>query len=358
MGQHSNDQKEYFRELDSIRFLAFLFIFIHHAHGISLPVISGIQRIGWVGVDIFLCLSAFLLTRLLCIELQVTGNIGLRKFYVRRILRIWPLYFAYLFFVLSISISFDIMGESHHRFITLATFTDNIATAVHGYNPLLATSHLWTISYEEQFYLLLPFCVLLLIKLDTTGKVILLGMLAAASVVARIWLMNVWEPHFQPAVWVLPVTHFESIAAGFLLAFYYKKVLGRFILFGILSILSFSILWLLPYSEDSYLHVFISYPIAAFFSFSLVALGVMCNSRQWVLLAVTRYLGRISYGLYVFHLFCLTAVYHFKPFGNYFYDTLIALIMCVLFATLSFELFEKRFLKLKRRYSVWVEKPA
>jgi peptidoglycan/LPS O-acetylase OafA/YrhL len=355
MGEHLNDRKKYFRELDSIRFLAFLFIFIHHTHRIELPVISGIQRVGWIGVDIFLCLSAFLLTRLLLIESQVTGKIALKKFYVRRILRIWPLYFAYLLLVLSITTVFDIMKESHHRFITLATFTDNIATAVHGYNPLPATSHLWTISYEEQFYLLLPFCVLLLIKLDTKGRVILLGIVTAMSVVARILFMNASEPHFQPAVWVLPITHFESITAGFLLAFFHEKVSGRLILFGMFSILSFSILLLLPFPENSYLHVFICYPVAAFFSFSVVALAVICNSKQSFFLAVMRYLGRISYGLYIFHLLCLTLVYHFKPFDNEFYNAFVALITCVILAALSFELFEKRFLKLKHRYSSLLE---
>jgi peptidoglycan/LPS O-acetylase OafA/YrhL len=350
-------RRPYFAELDSIRFLAFLLIFIHHTNNISLPIVSDIQRIGWLGVDIFLCLSAFLLTRLLFSELQFSGKINLGKFYIRRILRIWPLYFGYLFFILVITIALGIMQNDHFRFLTLATFTDNVATAVYGYNRLLGTSHLWTISYEEQFYLILPFGVLLMTRLNSKWQLILLGSLISFGLLVRLFFMTGNVEYSQPAVWVLPVTHFESIVAGVLLALYYDKLPGNASLLALLAILSFALLLILPLADTNYVNVLISYLSAAVFSFSLVTLAVISDAKRlpWWLVRSTRYLGRISYGLYVFHLLCLTFVYHFSPFHNPVFDNLLALIMCILVAVISFEVFEKRFLELKRRYSVHLD---
>jgi peptidoglycan/LPS O-acetylase OafA/YrhL len=341
---------EYFLELDSIRFLAFLLIFIHHTNDVSIPLVSDIQRIGWIGVDIFLCLSAFLLTRLLNLELKIHGKLSIGKFYVRRILRIWPLYFVYITFILAATNIFGTAEINYTRFATLATFTDNIATALYGFNPILATGHLWTISYEEQFYLLLPFFVLLAVRLETYwSRRLVLVIVISIGLMTRKLLMTS-NVSFQPAAWVLPITHFESVIAGILLAMNYRKLFGKKSLFVILSITSFIVLWLFPDPEIDDLHVLISYPIVAIFSFSLIALVVTQTPGQSLLLRVIRYLGKISYGLYVFHVLCLTLAYHFNPFRNIFFDSLIALIACILFAALSFEIFEKKFLKLKQRY--------
>lgn len=79
----------YFPELDSLRFLAFLAVFIHHAPFAGF--IEGwetLHRYGWIGVDVFLCLSAFLFAKLLFAEHTQKGGINVRYFYLRRLLRI------------------------------------------------------------------------------------------------------------------------------------------------------------------------------------------------------------------------------------------------------------------------------
>src|SRR5271157_1881088 len=100
-------QEPFYRpELDCLRFFAFLGVFVHHsipkepsffrAHG--LPVIlSNFSYAGAFGVDLFFCLSAYLITKLLLREKDLTGHLNVKAFYVRRILRIWPLYFAFVF---------------------------------------------------------------------------------------------------------------------------------------------------------------------------------------------------------------------------------------------------------------------
>ena len=99
------------------------------------------------------------------------------------------------------------------RAVSLFTFTDNILTAYSGYNPIHLTAHLWTISYEEQFYLVIPVLLLFLFRSSRARVVTCLLASAAVLVVVRAVLIHLLRtPH--PAIWVLPVTHFESIILG------------------------------------------------------------------------------------------------------------------------------------------------
>src|SRR5689334_13759146 len=89
--------KFYIPELDGLRFIAFLLVFLNHAPFIINNSLSrSIHEYGWMGVDLFLCLSAYLITRLLAMEYQISGKIHAQFFYLRRILKIWPLYFLFI----------------------------------------------------------------------------------------------------------------------------------------------------------------------------------------------------------------------------------------------------------------------
>jgi peptidoglycan/LPS O-acetylase OafA/YrhL len=339
----------YIPQLDSVRFLAFILIFIHHTNVAGVAAMSGLQKMGWVGVDIFLCLSAFLLTRLLLIEIQTRNQISLFKFYMRRMLRIWPLYFAYLIFIITISFFVFKPEQNLFRFVTLATFTDNIATAIHGYNPHTATGHLWTISYEEQFYLVLPFIIMFASRLKkATSKAILISIIAT-GLLSRFLFIHAQASH--PAIWVLPVTHFESVIAGTLMAYYYNRLkdIPTILLLAIFAVSLCGII-MTPHVSTSNILFFISYTSAGLFSFSVVTLAI--NSElKWLqkllFLKPICYLGKISYGLYIFHLLALLVVYHIRPTDNYYINNLLGLVFCIVSAMMSYEIFEKRFLKLK-----------
>jgi peptidoglycan/LPS O-acetylase OafA/YrhL len=341
----------YIPQLDSIRFLAFILIFIHHTNVAGVVAMSGLQKIGWVGVDIFLCLSAFLLTRLLLIELQTHKEISFFQFYMRRILRIWPLYFAYLVFVIIISLFIFKTEQDLFRFVTLATFTDNIATAIHGYNPHEATGHLWTISYEEQFYLVLPFAVIFVSRLNNTTRKVILVSIIATGVLSKFVFIYAHASH--PAIWVLPVTHFESVIAGIMMAYYYNRLKDiPSVLLVLIFTASLCGIIMAPHVSMSNILFLISYTSAGLLSFSVVTFAINSQFKtlqKLLLLKPICYLGKISYGLYVFHLLSLLVVYHIKPTDNYYIDNLLGLVLCIISAIVSYEIFEKFFLKLKNR---------
>ncbi|HOO67414.1 MAG TPA: acyltransferase [Bacteroidales bacterium] len=157
--KNTSEQIFYYPELDGLRFLAFFLVFVHHQNLFrNVPYLSTLKEFGWVGVDLFFALSAFLFTRLLVAEYNKTQSISFKKFYLRRIFRIWPIYFIFIGFALACFVVLrngELTRDINIRLIGLLAFSDNIFTAVKGYIPLPWANHLWTIAYEEQFYLFL-----------------------------------------------------------------------------------------------------------------------------------------------------------------------------------------------------------
>ena len=160
-------------ELDGLRFYAFLGVFVFHALPVDTPFFSGLHlplpwlwkaviQSGAAGVDLFFALSAYLITSLLLRERLVTGGISLRLFYIRRILRIWPLYFLVLALGASVAHASRL---SHLWYYTQSlpwyyiagyiTFLSNWIYAAFG-GPQSICAPLWTVSIEEQFYLVWP----------------------------------------------------------------------------------------------------------------------------------------------------------------------------------------------------------
>ena len=110
---------------------------------------------GASGVDLFFTLSAFLITALLLRERQQTGGISLRLFYIRRILRIWPLYFLVL--AVAVVLAHTVPGQSlpWYYVVGYLLFVGNWINVAFGH-PLSVCGPLWTVSIEEQFYLVWP----------------------------------------------------------------------------------------------------------------------------------------------------------------------------------------------------------
>ena len=340
-----NPSRYYFPSLDLLRLFAFVLIFFHH---LTLPesfISMFAAKVGWVGVDIFFCLSAFLLGRLLLQEKIENGKISLPGYFMRRILRIWPLYFTYLTFAVGIHLVFNENEINWARLGGLITFTDNLFAAFAGYNPMMFTAHLWTISFEEQFYVVLPFAIMLLSRLTRLQQLtMILGMWLIVMAV-RLLMIRYQAPH--PAIYTLPFSHSDPMFAGLLVAFSEK---GK----SSLAHLAFAALLLmvplfLAYTTITGYHLMIIYPSVAAGSALLVRFCVYTkmeiNSKNLFV-----YLGRISFGLYVFHIAIMNITAFLMDYRLPLLQALAGFAGTVACAHVSYWVLEKRFLELKRKF--------
>jgi len=359
----------YYPYLDGLRFVAFLAVFIHHSPVLApSPFWRTLHQYGWMGVDLFLCLSAFLFTKLLFMEYQTLDNIQIKEFYIRRILRIWPLYYFFTSIMLIVSLE-RLGGWSPilaQRTIGIATFTDNILSAIHSkYTPLFASAHLWTISYEEQFYAVIPLFLRKLFKMAWSTKVFVIAALFFVGSLMRVSLIYFNIPH--PAIWVLPFTHFESILGGIIVGLglfdeYFNKIPSWPLFFG--GIISFILVSQLP---DVYIidwELMLTYPLVGV-GMSTV-LYSFTKKQDWAVKRALQnkfiaYLGKISYGLYVYHLLglskwnILTFGLHFSPKPLLVFCS--GLIITIVTSIISYELLEKPFLRLKKRFTTIQTRP-
>src|SRR5687767_14837721 len=217
----------YHPELDALRFVAFLAVFMHHAlprdarvyleKGFS-PVATEwlltAKEAGAFGLDLFFALSAYLITELLLREHAKRGTFSVSAFYVRRALRIWPLYFVFLaltVFVIPTIIPAERFGPIY--IVSFALFVGNWVCATNGL-PFSVASPLWSISVEEQFYIGWP----LLLKFFGINRLkqLAIAMLLVAIAV-RVGLSAYGVQH--PGVWCNTFARLDPIALGALLAF-------------------------------------------------------------------------------------------------------------------------------------------
>ncbi len=361
------EKRFYFPELDGLRFLAFFLVFIHHHPFFGTqPFLTYFKAYGWIGVDLFFVLSAFLFSKLLVREHTETNKISFRKFYVRRFFRIWPIYFLFVFVIILylLFITRGLAGNETLRIIGLLTFTDNIMTTIQGYNTLPFSQHLWTISYEEQFYLFIPFIILSLLKMNKRRKIILLIAVIAVFNLIRFQFIATGNAH--PAVWVLPFTHFEAIICGIVIGFGgYDFLLKIFrpLVISALGIIFFLGLAFLPSIVENSYWLAVNYTFVGL-STSLFLFGTYKSKtlKNFFSKQPLVYLGKRSYGLYLYHIAAIELTAYLLNKAGYFANNqlisfIFALIITIIISIVSYRFIEKPFLKLKKRYEVIESRP-
>lgn len=346
-------EKLYFPALDGLRFFAFLLVFVHHLPRSTEPILALLHDQGWVGVHVFLFLSAYLLTAILRAEQNANGTISIRNFYIRRGLRIWPLYFMFCVgaFVLQ-NFRQPQLSTDWFRFGGLMVFLDNIISGLRGYNPIPYTAHLWTISLEEQFYLVLP---LLLVGLLATPARLLRGLFACwvLFIGVRIFAVLFQAPH--PMIWT-SVFSADSLLLGTALGAMRpsppSKVFVRItiVILGTVALFSGA---LLPPIDKVGTHQVIVYALIAVGAAALTTAALHEPLLGFLKVRPLRYLGKISYGLYVFHFVGIaigSKVATLIGSASWWVGALTAFVATTFLSVLSYELFERQFLKLKQRF--------
>jgi peptidoglycan/LPS O-acetylase OafA/YrhL len=361
-----NTERDYIPALDGLRFVAFLLVFCHHQELFArIPGLSFLYTRGWIGVDLFFALSAYLLTHLLSTEFRKTNTISIKKFYLRRILRIWPLYFSFI--GLSVAIYFfyrhSFSSEILLRIAGLFTLTDNVLSATEGYNPLPFAKHLWTIAYEEQFYIFIPLVVLWLMRSRTGFGIFLLVLVFILFNGIRLWFIHEEIPH--PAIWVLPVTHFESIVLGVVLGAGGMDFVARKIspaMAPVIAVIAFILICIAaPLDEIDY-HLVLTYPCVGVFT-SMIVYASLKNDglNRFLATRAMVFFGKRSYGLYVFHLLGSGAanlgVGHVDGVPSALASFIYALAFTITAAIFSYEYLETPFLRWKRKFEIISSRP-
>ncbi|MFD2933870.1 acyltransferase family protein [Spirosoma flavum] len=368
------------QQLDGIRFIAVgMVLFDHWMVGrIELPL-------GALGVTIFFVLSGFLITRILLsskdkLSNQPNGGIGkyLKTFYIRRTLRIFPIYYLTLF------ILYLVNEPPVRRTIGwLALYATNLYMARHV-SWMGTVDHLWSLAVEEQVYLFFP---LLLFFVPRRWVPLTAGLMIIGSVALRYVLYQARMPWFIGYV-TMPAC-LDSFGLGAIMAFWWLYERERFgnvfsrtrwlwisiALFIIVTTLT-KVLPAIPDSRGWAGHHNIMSDVwerlaASFIGFFLIGRAVIGfkGPMKWILEnPVSQYMGRISYGLYLFHNFVFNVFHtqptHFTvrawrrlsemmPFLNssYFFQFSFYLALTVALATISWFLIEKPVNNLKDRFS-------
>ena len=376
--------KIYFPSLNGLRFIAAFVVIIHHLEQIKLffglPSLfyewHFIKIVGELGVTLFFTLSGFLITYLLLAEKERFGTIDVKKFYVRRVLRIWPLY--YLIIILGLFVlphieffNIPLYTEGVHKnfaskvFFYLILFP-NIVANYAAYMPFIAQS--WSIGIEEQFYLVWPWMV----KFSKNYLNVLLGIVIGLLLITN--GLSFFADHSvdisKDSAGLKAVTYayrffamlrigcmaIGGIGAYFLYTFNMKVLRPIFSVYT--QLITFVVLLQLMFFGIEI--PFINHEFYSIF-FIIIILNFAANPDCVANMEnkVMDYLGKISYSIYMWHgiaiIFGLHAARAINPklddfFSNAVYY-LVTFALTLAFSAASYEWFEMQFLKFKHLFA-------
>jgi peptidoglycan/LPS O-acetylase OafA/YrhL len=345
--------------LTSIRFILALFVMLYHipqfSNNRSFPFFNdwALFHRGSEAVWMFFSLSGFLILKQLYVEKKATNSINILAFYRRRILRIFPLYylivaigFLYYQFVLP-GLGFEF--ESHYNLVTglilSLTFFANIFST---FAPGGILEILWSIAIEEQFYLFAaPLCFLLKPK-----KIIsFLGLFSAGYFVLY---FSPYFEHLRPYNMLFFFFSFGGLCAILMdKTWFYKTIFRTRYLIFTLVVMVFTT----PIFKGA-----LTLPIYTLLSFVLFGLFIAAMAQKpirWLENNTLNYLGKISYGLYVFHAVILQGVgllylkiiskFELNNFVNILIINALVITFTIIISHFSYAYFELYFLKKKRK---------
>jgi peptidoglycan/LPS O-acetylase OafA/YrhL len=385
--------------LDGLRGLAILLVMQHHFWGLAFglggraPTLAidlhmrALFAVGWSGVDLFFVLSGFLITGILCDAKR--SNFYFRNFYARRLLRIFPLYYAFLVFALFLLPNFhrlvgpDQVSQLRASQFWYWTYTMNIGSAVKQFHTQVPIVHsqFWSLAVEEQFYLVWPLLILLLSRRTMT---VVCGVLVGAALAVRFVLVDPISASFANlnAAHVLLPARIDTLALGALIALMVRGgsdlIPFRRYAFPVAagSLLVLTVLFVRHHGLSVLDRdvATIGFSALALFFAALLLLVVSSVPGSALHRVFTssglRMLGRYSYAIYVCHLllaFELAAEFvrhdvSRTVFGSQIPLNIVFSLVCtagsIAVAWLSWHFFEKQVLKLKRYVPYGRPRPA
>jgi peptidoglycan/LPS O-acetylase OafA/YrhL len=352
-------KREHYPSLDGLRGIGCLLVVVYH----NFWFFHQYLFFGWLAMDIFFVLSGFLITDIL---IKTAGRTNyLKNFYVRRVLRVFPLYYLSLILFIWIvphltnALELGYFAEHQGWFWTFLQNWVLISRPAGGQNVL---GHLWSMGVEEQFYLLWPL-VFALVRNPKTLLWTMAAILIAFSAF-RVWIWIEQIPGISYYQFFL-LTRIDGICIGCMVALMQKidaRFIGKHLALIVLAFAGFNFLFYYINLKHGDSIPYLG--LLGFSTFSMI-FGLLVyeivNREHSIFskmldIRFLKFLGRISYGTYIFHwpLYLLLVVFmpHFftDSFGHQLMVSLIATVLAFIVGHLSFRYFESYFLALKKHF--------
>lgn len=336
---------EYFKSLNGLRAIAAFMVITAHffslENSFNSVLFYKIVKFGSSGVSLFFVLSGFVITRILLNS--INSNSYFKAFYIRRILRIFPLYYLalvcyyYLPHLLSSLYHYSpFFDRQIYYYIYLQNFGRTFNWNSSG--PI----HFWTLSVEEHFYLLWPAVVYFGYRFKQRWLVYISGVLLLLPLLLRYYMLSLGH-----MIDFFTFTRLDQLVLGGVLAILERrKLLSRKYERGYLisMIIGISFFILCIFFNDFYQDVF-KHSALGIFYFSIIGLCVIYEDE------VMQYLGTISYGIYVWHVLSVDVIENYLATHWIILDFLLIIIFTIGISSVSYWLVEKPFLNLKRFFS-------
>jgi peptidoglycan/LPS O-acetylase OafA/YrhL len=376
----NSDNKLYFENLDGLRFFCFLSVFLFHSFHSEIPAIkqSAVYIFfketlfgnGFLGVNFFFVLSGFLITYLLIKEKDKNGQIHIVNFWIRRILRIWPLYFACVFYGFVVFpytkvLAGGVPAETANLWYYIG-FISNFDYIQKGLPDATGLGVLWSVAIEEQFYLAWPLILALFparkfyiplitiiagsITFRALNDIPILHEMHSLSCIGDMalgglgaWLI-LFSPKFKQLISDIPKVFIYLIYAAYLFVFLFRD----------------------EYMLNAYWIRVFERPIIS--SIMLLIILEQCFSQHsFYKMGKFKWpskLGVITYGLYCLHFIVISytiAATKLFSFNDHvwqvvFFETILSLMITIVVSLISYRFFEAPFLKLKDRFGFAQEK--
>ncbi len=361
----SNGSKYYFPQLDAVRGLSFLAVYIYHVFHpeFGMGFFNGLLQYFYynlsLSIDVFFILSSFLLTWLGINEYKVKGNFSFINYFIRRILRIWPLYYLLMIF------SFVLLPYVSARLnvpVTLPPayyylfFISNFYLEGHVY----FLKFLWTLAVEEQFYLLWGICLLFFQKRLVTCVAILIMASLCYSIYAILnnirYEFNTLTFLFDFAIGIQAaiLMHRQSSIVSFFRKISKRNNLLFILALPVMFIVNFCFIYNAPNSVLPFLDLLGRCLFIIFIG--LFIIEQMVNENSLIKLRSQRFLvytGKISYGLYCFHgivlTFGLVALQKLNISLPVIIRGMLFLVINYIVSAISYRFIERPFLHLKNK---------
>jgi peptidoglycan/LPS O-acetylase OafA/YrhL len=364
------NEKIFFPNLNGIRFVAAILVIVHHIEQFKYHLglsnywsVPSVYLIGKLGVVLFFVLSGFLITYLLMTEEKKTGDISVKNFYIRRMLRIWPLYYLVVLVALLLIPAiafFDLAdypaipaSQVKGRLLLFLIFLPNLANIVYPSLPYIAQA--WSVGVEEQFYLIWP----LLMKKIKNKKYLLAGVIIIYLLIKiTLYIISITNPgnNYLSAIFaVWDSFSIDCMAIGGITAYllFKKRKLLTFLFQPWLQVTVMLLICLLI--ARGVVFPFIHYEVYGIL-FAVMILNLASNHHRIFKLEnkYMDYLGKISYGLYMYHpiaiMVSLKMLIALKS-DSMVLQYITSISLTILISAISYQLYEEYFIRKKLKFT-------